>query len=101
VEDDKLVFMANQIAAYFRSYPEPDAVVGVADHIKSFWTPGMIRSLTARLAEHRDGAEILVVKALLGPAGSEPVGEHAAGESPADKALDGPASLGQVASDAG
>jgi formate dehydrogenase subunit delta len=101
VEDDKLVFMANQIAGYFRSYPEADAVAGVADHIKSFWTPGMIRSLTARLRDHRDGTEGLVVKALLGRAASEPVGEHAVGESPAEKALDGPGALGQVVSDAG
>ena len=101
MEDEKLVFMANQIAAYFRSYPEADAVVGVADHLKSFWTPGMIRSLTAHLQGHRDGADGLVVKALLGRAAREPVGEHASGTSPAEKALDGPQALGQVASDAG
>jgi formate dehydrogenase subunit delta len=97
MEDDKLVQMANQIAGFFRIYPEVDAVAGVAGHIASFWTPGMRRQLTARLEGNRDGAEILVVKALLGPAARAPAG----GESPAEKALDGPSTLGQVVSDAG
>ena len=38
---DKLIHMANQIADFFRPYPHEEAVVGVHDHIKAFWTPIM------------------------------------------------------------
>ena len=101
MEDDKLVFMANQIAAYFKAYPEPDAVAGVSDHIKSFWTPGMRRTLTDRLSIDRHGADKIVVMAILGPAASKPVGADDLGDSPVRNQADGPAELGQAASDAG
>ncbi|TDR89211.1 formate dehydrogenase subunit delta [Enterovirga rhinocerotis] len=45
----KLARMANQIAAFFRSYPEEEAVKGVHGHIKSFWSPRMRLDLAARL----------------------------------------------------
>jgi formate dehydrogenase subunit delta len=38
---EKLVRMANQIAAFFRSYPEDEAVAGIHKHIVAFWTPRM------------------------------------------------------------
>ena len=101
MEDDKLVFMANQIAAYFKAYPEPDAIAGVSDHIKSFWTPGMRRALTNRLGTGRHGADDIVVMAIMGPAASLAVGADDLGESPVRNQTDGPAELGQAASDAG
>ncbi len=39
----KLDHMANQIAAFFRSYPEEEAVAGIHDHIRSFWSPGFAK----------------------------------------------------------
>ncbi len=36
---DKLVRMANQIATFFRSYPEEEAVAGVQKHIKRSGRP--------------------------------------------------------------
>ncbi len=101
MEDDKLVFMANQIAAYFKAYPEPDAIAGVSDHIKSFWTPGMRRSLTQYLDTGRHDADKIVVMAVLGPAALVAVGDDDLGESPVRNQTDGPAELGQAASDAG
>jgi formate dehydrogenase subunit delta len=95
------VLMANQIAGYFKAYPEDDAVAGISDHIKSFWTPGMRRTLTAHLDRHPDGAEQLVVRAMLGQVAAEPVGEHAEGESPIRKEVKGPGELGEALSDAG
>jgi len=44
-ESAKLVRMANQIADYFRAYPDDVAREGVRNHLKSFWTPRMLREL--------------------------------------------------------
>jgi formate dehydrogenase subunit delta len=46
-QSEKLVRMANQIADYFRAYPEDAAREGVRAHLKSFWTPRMLRDLQA------------------------------------------------------
>ena len=49
--DEKLVMMANQIAAFFAAQGEERAVPAIADHIRKFWDPEMRRkflSLTAR-----------------------------------------------------
>lgn len=73
--EEKLVRMANQIATFFRTYPEREAVNGVRKHIASFWTPKMRRSLTAYLPEAGDKVDWLVVKALTQPV--IPVGEEA------------------------
>ncbi len=45
---DKLVMMANQIAAYFHPYPKERALAGIAKHIEDFWTPKMRASLDLR-----------------------------------------------------
>ena len=50
---DNLIKMANQIGLYFASEPDREqAVRGVRQHLKSFWTPAMLRDLKAWLAEH-------------------------------------------------
>ena len=39
---ENLVRMANDIGNYFRAQPNrEDAIAGIANHIKSFWTPRM------------------------------------------------------------
>jgi len=43
--DEKLVYMANQIASFFRAMPEDEAASGVARHINDFWDPRMRRRL--------------------------------------------------------
>ncbi|NUB16323.1 hypothetical protein GAY28_29660 [Azospirillum brasilense] len=37
----ELVRMANQIASYFQSYPQDEAVTETAGHIRAFWEPRM------------------------------------------------------------
>ncbi len=86
--------MANQIAAFFRAYPEEDAVVGVSEHIRAFWTPGMRAALNERIAQQPEGIERLVVLAMT-------QAPPAAGESPILKETEGPSELGQALSDAG
>ncbi len=47
----RLVYMANQVAGFFGSYPEPEAVEGTFGHLKSFWDPRMRREIEAHLAK--------------------------------------------------
>lgn len=39
--EQKLVYMANQIATFFEAIPPEEAAAGVADHINKFWEPRM------------------------------------------------------------
>ena len=94
MSQDRLVPMANQIATFFRAYPEADAVVGVGEHIRAFWTPGMCTALSERIAHDPAGVERLVVLAMTRPAPAE-------GESPILKETEGPGELGEAVSDAG
>ncbi len=41
--DEKLVYMANQIASFFLARGEAKAVPAIADHIRKFWDPEMRR----------------------------------------------------------
>ena len=88
----KLDAMANQIAAFFRSYPQEEAVAGVHDHLRAFWSPAMRRDLAAR-AEAGAGLDSLVVAALQA---------LTTGQSPVRREAQGPAEVGEIgASDAG
>lgn len=61
--DEKLVYMANQIADFFATMPEAESVPGVADHINKFWEPRMRRQLFAILDAGGDGLSQLVIDA--------------------------------------
>ena len=89
-QDEKLIRMANQIAAFFKSYPEEEARTGIAEHIASFWTPKMRSRLDARILAGEPGKlDALVVRAVQA-------------ESPAHRVTEGPAQAGEVgAMDAG
>lgn len=55
MDADKLVRMANQIAANFEGgSDEGQAVAGVADHIRRFWSPSMRAQLVERWRERPD-----------------------------------------------
>jgi len=45
----RLIYMANQIATYFRAYPEEEAIAETATHLRQFWDPRMRRDLLAHL----------------------------------------------------
>ncbi len=66
MQDDDLIRMANQIAAFFAPYSEEEAVAGIADHIAKFWEPRMRRQLLAIAAEVK-GLDPLVARALKHP----------------------------------
>ncbi len=61
--DQKLVYMANQIASFFASQPEDEAASGVAKHINDFWDPRMRRRLQAIVEGGGDGLSPLVMSA--------------------------------------
>ena len=88
----KLAHMANQIATFFRSYPEEQAVAGIQDHIVSFWSPRMRIDLTQALDEPELKLDPLVVSAFR---------RISAATSPTHKATAGPETVGTMGSDAG
>ena len=63
-QDEKLVRMANQIAHYFMSQPHDQAVAGVVEHLRSFWTPKMRRQIIDHAAGGAVGLEALTLEAV-------------------------------------
>ncbi len=61
---EKLVRMANEIARNLRSQPGDQAVAATADHIRSFWTPGMRASLIAHAQGGGAGLDPIARQAL-------------------------------------
>jgi formate dehydrogenase subunit delta len=87
---DKLVSMGNQMASFFRAYPEAEAAAGIRDHIQAFWTPRMRAAILAE--SNHAGLDPLVALALRSwPKADSPIGEQATD----------PAKAGPLASDAG
>ena len=62
--EDKLVRMANQIAQFFRSQPHDEAVAGIEDHLRSFWTPKMRRQIADLAAAGGAGLDGLTLEAV-------------------------------------
>jgi formate dehydrogenase subunit delta len=63
MQDDKLAYMANQIAAFFQSRPHDEAVAGVADHINKFWEPRMRAQLLASIEAGNASLKPIVIDA--------------------------------------
>jgi formate dehydrogenase subunit delta len=59
----KLVYMANQIATFFKSQPASEAAAGVANHINKFWEPRMRRQLFEILEKDDNRLNALVIQA--------------------------------------
>ena len=62
--EDKLVRMANQIGQFFQSQPRDEAVAGIADHLRSFWTPKMRRQIADHAAAGGVGLDPLTLEAV-------------------------------------
>lgn len=65
MDNEALIRMANQIAAFFAPYTEEEGIQGVADHIASFWEPRMRKQILALPKSDQKGLEPLVQGALL------------------------------------
>ena len=56
---DSLVRMANQIGTFFEAMPDrPEALEGIAQHLKKFWEPRMRRALLAHI-DAQGGADVM------------------------------------------
>jgi formate dehydrogenase subunit delta len=62
---DKLVRMTNQIGDFFTPMGEEAATLGVANHLKRFWTPKMIRELVAHAESGHNGLSSLATRAVM------------------------------------
>lgn len=64
---EPLVRMANQIGAFFEAMPDrPEALEGIALHIKKFWDPRMRRQLLAYMDGPDTSGLSLTVREALG-----------------------------------
>jgi formate dehydrogenase subunit delta len=61
---EKLVMMANQIAAFFAAQGETRAVPQIANHIQKFWDPRMRTQIFTHLAASGAGLDPLARAAL-------------------------------------
>lgn len=64
MQPDRLIRMANQIAAYFSAYPHEEAVSGLTDHLKQFWEPRMLIAIKDHVAHGGAGLHDLVPEAV-------------------------------------
>lgn len=71
-----LIQMANDIGDFFRAQPHDDAVAGIANHLKSFWTPKMRAQLTSQMNEGDAQLDELpreALRMLMQPSGGAPL----------------------------
>jgi formate dehydrogenase subunit delta len=63
---DSLLRMANQIGSFFEAMPDrPEALEGIAQHLKRFWDPRMRHELLAHLEDSGDsGLHPVVAEAI-------------------------------------
>jgi formate dehydrogenase subunit delta len=61
---DKLVRMANQIGDYFKVMPDAEAIAGVADHLRAYWTPKMVGEIIAHADAGHSGLSALAERAV-------------------------------------
>ena len=92
MNEAKLTRMANQVADFFRAYPEDQAVAGIHEHLVAFWTRNMLRDLAAHAAAGAPEVDPLVARAMR---------EETWAKSPVRKAVAGPGEAGEMVSDAG
>ncbi|SEN48647.1 formate dehydrogenase subunit delta [Pseudorhodobacter antarcticus] len=60
---EKMVYMTNQIATYFKTQADPDRAGKIADHLSDFWEPRMLEKLYAHVDSGGAGMDPLVVEA--------------------------------------
>jgi formate dehydrogenase subunit delta len=62
---EKLVRMANQIAAFFRTQGEASAPAMVADHLAKFWEPRMRKAIIAHGKAGGEGLDPIAAQAIV------------------------------------
>lgn len=64
MNNEDIVRMVNQIAAYFAAYPRNEAIDGIAGHIRNAWTPRMRQQLADYIEAGAENLSPLAVAAL-------------------------------------
>jgi formate dehydrogenase subunit delta len=65
MDPEKMVHNANQIAAFFASYPREEAIAGVANHLRLYWVPRMRAQIIEYVRTHGgEGLHELVPEAV-------------------------------------
>jgi formate dehydrogenase subunit delta len=59
-----MIHDANQIAAFFASYPREDAIAGVTEHFKKFWERRMKDQIKQYVAQGGSGLNELAIEAV-------------------------------------
>jgi formate dehydrogenase subunit delta len=59
---EKLVYMANQIATFFKTQPGNEAAEKVAGHLRDFWEPRMREQLLAYIKAGGTGLDAIVLE---------------------------------------
>ena len=60
----KLIYMANQISNYFKSYPDEKAVISTANHINQFWDKRMKKEIIVYAKKNGDGLNPIALNAV-------------------------------------
>ena len=63
MEADRLIYMANQIAMFFQSYPEEQAIAATVDHLLKFWDPRMRKELASIVEKGGEGLSAIALAA--------------------------------------
>lgn len=63
MQSSDIVRMANQITAYFSTYPKAEALDGIAKHVHAFWEPRLRNQLKAYLDQGGEGLDPLFIEA--------------------------------------
>lgn len=61
---EKLIYMANQIGAFFKAQDSETASAKIAEHLKKYWDPRMRRAIVAYLDTGGAGLEPAVRQAV-------------------------------------
>ena len=61
---EKLIYMANQIGAFFKAQDTDTASAKIAEHLKRYWDPRMRRAIVAHLDAGGAGLEPAVRQAV-------------------------------------
>ena len=68
MKDITLITMANQIGAFFKSYPDQDqATKDIAGHLNKFWPPVMRKQIVEIISSEKfrnDDMDKMVIKAI-------------------------------------
>ncbi len=64
MSSEKLIYMANQIAGFFKTQPADEVVEGIAKHINDFWEPRMRAQLFEIARAKENGLQDVVLQAI-------------------------------------